>query len=189
VSRVRHAGLRWKLVLALVATSAATLGVVVAALLPPLQDRLAADRLDSMRVLAGTARLALARLPARDVRPGAPGPARIARDLQRRAGGHVTLLDGSGRVMVDTDPDRRASEVATASAAAGLDRSGDMRLGVLGTEAVVVTPVRARGRSLTLVLRKSLDDSRAAASVVRRALPLAAGAGLAIALLLGIVLS
>ena len=100
MGRLGRSGLRWKLVLALVATSAATLVAAITALVPPLEHRIATDRLDSMRQLAGTAALDLRRLPARDLRPHSPRLARITLDLQRRTGGRVTLLAASGSAML-----------------------------------------------------------------------------------------
>jgi signal transduction histidine kinase len=169
-------GLRAKLALALVATSAVTLAAAMAALVPPLQHRIAADRLSDMRELAGTARLALARMPARDLRPGAARQAKLVRDLEQRMGGRVAILDARGTTVADTDPDgpvpegRETSEVANG-------------------EAVVIAHVQTRAGKRTLVLRKSLRDTAAAAAVVRTALPVAAVAGLAAALALAIALS
>jgi sensor histidine kinase regulating citrate/malate metabolism len=42
------AGLRWRLLLALVATSAVTLGAVALVVLPPMQDRLRQQSADSL---------------------------------------------------------------------------------------------------------------------------------------------
>jgi hypothetical protein len=104
VRRLGRSGLRWKLVLALVATSAATLAAAAAALIPPLEHRIAADRLDAMRRLAGTASLDLRRLPARDLRANSPRLDRIVVDLQRRTGAQVELFDANGAALRDTDP-------------------------------------------------------------------------------------
>jgi signal transduction histidine kinase len=169
-------GLRTKLALALVATSAVTLVAAMAALVPPLQHRIASDRLDDMRELAGTARLALARMPARDLRPGAERQAKLVRDLERRMGGRVAILDARGAALADTDP---GSPIF----------GGGPRSQVRDGEAVVVVSVRTRAGRRTIVLRKSLRDTRAAATVVRAALPVAAVAGLAAALALAIGLS
>jgi len=54
---------------------------------------------------------------------------------------------------------------------------------------VVVAPVHTRAGRRTLVLRKSLNDSRAAAGVVRRALPVAGGLAIVLAVGLGIALA
>jgi signal transduction histidine kinase len=169
-------GLRAKLALALIATSAVTLIAAMAALVPPLQHRIAADRLDDMRELAGTARLALARMPASDLRPGAERQATLVRDLERRMGGRVAILDARGAALADTDP---------GSPISGTGPRSEVRDG----EAIVVVPVRTRAGRRTIVLRKSLRDTAAAATVVRAALPIAAVAGLAAALALSIGLS
>jgi signal transduction histidine kinase len=192
VHRLRRSGLRWKLVAALVATSAATLVAAVGALLPPLEHRIASDRVDSMRDLAGTAALDLRRLPARDLRPGSPRLARIVRDLQLRMGGHVALFGAHGRALQDTDPDTSelpAGEDIDRVPVAGSVRGSPVRDAVRDGDAIVVTAVPTHAGAVTLVLTKPLDDSRAAVAVMRRALPLAATAGLTIALLLGIALS
>src|SRR4051794_41643205 len=96
---MRAAPLRWKLVLALVLTSAATLVAATAALLPPLEHRIAAERLDDLSHIAGTAALDLRRLPARDLRPRSPRLARIVNGLQARTGARIALYRASrGRV-------------------------------------------------------------------------------------------
>jgi len=192
VRRLARVGLRWKLVGALVATSAATLVAAVGALVPPLEHRISADRLDEMRHVAGTAALDLRRLPARDLRPGSPRLGRIVIALQRRMGGRVSLFGSDGNALQDTDPGGREPRgdeqldrvppVATVRGSAG-------REAVHGREAIVVSAVDTHAGPVTLVLRKPLDDSRAAVAMMRRALPLAATVGLAVALLLGIALS
>src|SRR3954469_10886896 len=83
--RLRRSGLRWKLVLALVLTSAATLAAAFLALVPPLEHRIASDRLAEMRDLAGTAGLDLRRLPARDLRPRSPRLGRFVLAPHRRS--------------------------------------------------------------------------------------------------------
>jgi signal transduction histidine kinase len=183
VGRLGRSGLRWKLVLALVLTSLATLVAAIGALEPPLEHRIAADRLDDMRHLAGTAALDLRRLPASDLRRGSPHLARIVEGVQARTGARVALYGAAGAMLVDTEPARPLPP-----AEAGVDRLPEAGF-VQGGEAIVVRDVATHSGRVTLVLRKPLDDSRAAVAVMRRALPLAATAGLSIALLLGIVLS
>jgi signal transduction histidine kinase len=191
---MRWAGLpslRWKLVLALLLTSAASVTGTVVALVPPLEHRLTDDRIHALRSLARTSRFALAGLPAEDLKPGSPRLRVIAHDLARRTGGRVAVYDSQGRGLVDTDPERRdpASGQLERLEEAGLAVAGDVREGVDGNEAIVVTGVHTRDGRLTLVLRKPLNDSRAAGSVVQRALPLAAIIGLAAAVLLGALIS
>src|SRR3954447_2979285 len=190
--RLRRAGLRWKLVLALVLTSAATLAAAVLALVPPLEHRIASDRLGEMRDLAGTAGLDLRRLPARDLRPRSPRLGRIVLALQRRTGGRVALYAASGALLKDTDPARGeppGEEALDRVPAAEAQPGSAMHEAVRGGEAIVVSDVATHAGPVTLVLSKPLDDSRAAVAVMRGGLPLAATAGLTVALLLGIVLS
>ena len=187
---VPRPGLRARLVLALVATGVVTLAAAVATLVPPLEHRLANDRLHDMRELARTADLGLARLPRSELRPGAERQQRLVRQLARRMGGRVALFDAHGVELADTDPERREPRSGTPERLvdAGFARSGDVRDQVVKGEAVVVAPVHTRAGRRTLVLRKSLDDSRAAAAVVRGALPVAGGVALLLALGLGIAL-
>ena len=189
--RLRRPGLRTRLVLALVATSAVTLVAATITLVPPLEHRLVNDQVASMRELARTARLGLERLPASDLHPGAERQQRIVRELQRRMGGHVALFDARGIEVADTDPgstreqrDRQPERLADA----GFTRAGDLRQQVRDGEAVVVAGMYTQAGRRTLVLTKSLEDPKAAAAVVRRALPVAAAVGIALALALGVAL-
>jgi signal transduction histidine kinase len=151
---------------------------------PPLEHRIDADRLDELSHLAGTAGSDLRRLPSRDLRPGSPRLAGIVDGLQARTGARVALYGPTDRLLADTDPAR-----AEPPTQASLDRMSAGGSVVRDGEAIVVSDVATRSGSVTLVLRKRLEDSRAAVAVMRRALPLAATAGLSIALLLGIALS
>jgi signal transduction histidine kinase len=184
VRRLGRSGLRWKLVLALVLTSVATLGAAIGALVPPLEHRIAAERLDDLRHIADTAGLDLRRLPARDLRPGSPHLARIVGGLQARTGARVALYGSTDALLADTDAVR-----AEAPGEASLDGLPSGGAAVRHGEAIVVSDVATHAGVVTLVLRKPLDDSRAAVAVMLGALPLAATAGLSIALLLGIALS
>jgi signal transduction histidine kinase len=188
--RLPRPGLRARFVLALVATGVVTLVAAVATLVPPLEHRLANDRLRDMRELARTADLGLARLPRSELQPRAERQQRLVRELARRMGGRVALFDAHGVELADTDPERREPRSATPERLvdAGFARSGDVRDQVVRGEAVVVAPVRTRAGRRTLVLRKSLDDSRAAAAVVRSALPVVGGVALLLALGLGVAL-
>ena len=113
--RWRRPGLRAQLVLALLATSAVTLFAAVATLVPPLEHRLANDRLRDMRELARTADLGLARLPRRDLRPGSARQDAMVRELARRMGGRVALFDAAGIELADTDPERTSRSRARPS--------------------------------------------------------------------------
>ena len=182
--RLGRSGLRWKLVLALVLTSVATLGAAIGALVPPLEHRIASERLDDLRHIADTAGLDLRRLPARDLHAGSPRLARIVGGLQARTGARVALYGATDALLADTDAARAEPPSETS-----LDRMPAGGAAVQGGEAIVVSDVATHAGVVTLVLRKPLDDSRAAVAVMLGALPLAATAGLSIALLLGIALS
>jgi signal transduction histidine kinase len=178
-------------VLALVATSAVTLVAATVTVVPPLEHRLVDDRVSGMRELARTARLGLERLPAHDLRRGAERQQDIVRQLAQRMGGRVALFDANGLEVADTDPGSTRELRARPPehlVDAGFSQAGDLRQQVRDGEAVVVAGMRTQAGRRTLVLTKSLDDSRAAAAVVRRALPVAAAVGIALALALGVAL-
>src|SRR3954470_2341438 len=190
--RLRRSGRRGKLAGPLCLPTAATLAAAVLALVPPLEHRIASDRLGEMRDLAGTAGLDLRRLPARDLRPRSPRLGRIVLALQRRPGGRVAPFEAGGALLKDTDPARGeppGEEALDRVPAAEAKPGSAMREAVRGGEAIVVSDVGTHAGPVTLVLSKPLNDSRAAVAVMRGGLPLAAMAGLTIALLLGIALS
>jgi signal transduction histidine kinase len=187
----RAGGFRARLAVALVATSVATLAAAVLTLVPPLDHRLQQDRLTELRHLAVTARFGLVALPQRRLTQGSPSVRRLVRDLQRRTGGRVALYTAEGESLADTDPDRRLPGTGELERLedAKLARASDVREGIRDGEAIVVAGVpRPHGR-LTLVLRKPLGDTTAAAHVVRRALPTAAAVGAGVALLLALAQS
>jgi signal transduction histidine kinase len=186
--RLRRPGLRTRLVLALIATSVVTLAATTAMLVPPLEHRLVDDRVSDMRALARTARLGLERLPAGDLRPGAERQRDIVHALAVRAGGRVALYNARHIELADSDPEGRdpASRGAERLIDDGFARSGDVLQQVRNGEAVVVVGMETEAGRRILVLRKSLDDPHAAAAVVRKALPVAAGTGIALALGLGV---
>lgn len=189
----RPVGLRMRLVLALLATSLVTLAASVATLLPSLDHRLERDRLNELRVVARTARFAIRGLPENVFEQRTASARGIVADLQRRTGGHVALFLPDGTPVAATAPTNgrpppvdELQEVRDMH----LQRVTDVREGVRGGEAVLLSGVRRPGGDrLVLIMRKPLDDTRAAADTVRRALPLAAAAGLVVALLVALTLS
>jgi signal transduction histidine kinase len=189
----RPVGLRMRLVLALLATSLVTLGASVATLLPPLDHRLERDRLNELRVVARTARFAILGLPENVFERGTASARSVVLDLQRRTGGHVALFLPDGTPIVATAPEgRHPAPVDELQQVRDmhLPRVTDVREGVRDGEAVLLSGVqRPGGDRLILVMRKPLDDTRAAADTVRRALPLALAVGLAVALLVALALS
>jgi signal transduction histidine kinase len=188
----RPRGLRVRLILALLATSLVTLAGSIATLVPPLEHRLESDRLNELRVLARTARFGIRQLPAAVLREGSPSVRSLVAGLQRRTGGRVELLAADGAPLADTDVDRDSAPIG------GLQRIRDLRLarvsdvreGVVNGTAIVVTGVRRPdGGRLILVLRKPLNDTRAAVGAVRDAVPPALAVGGAVALLMALALS
>jgi signal transduction histidine kinase len=166
--------LRSRLVLAMVGTSIATLAAATLTLLPPLEHRLERDQLSELRQLARTARLGIGELPRSELRARSRGVRVAVRELRRRAGGEVALIGPRGELLADTDPGG-----GTVARSATLPRRDDVREGVRGDEAIVRAGARARGgEHVTLVIRKPLGETRAAAAAVRGALPLAALIGL-----------
>lgn len=185
-------GLRARLTVALLATSLATLVGSVATLVPPLGHRLERDRLNELRVLARTARFGIRGLPDAVLRQGSPSVRSLVAGLQRRTGGRVELLDEDGAPLADTDVDRASEQNGGLERIRQLrlERVSDVREGVVDGEAIVVTGVRRPGgRRLILVLRKPLDDTRAAVDAVRKAVPFALVVGGVVALLMAIALS
>lgn len=183
-------GLRARLVLALLATSLVTLAASITTLLPSLDHRLERDRLSELRVVARTARFGIRSLPENVFDQGSVQARQLVVDLQRRTGGRVALFFPDGTPVADTDPDGPQAGELENVRALHLARVTDVREGVRNGDAIVVTGVRRPGGDrLILVLRKPLDDTRAAGDTVRRALPLALAAGLVAALLVALLLS
>jgi signal transduction histidine kinase len=178
-------GLRPRVLLAMVLTGAVTLGVAALALLGPLEQRLRQDASSNVKtaVLGAVPGFDDAVTPNRRIDPGAVGV--IARALARRTGARVAVVDGAGNRVTDTDPEIidpfDDARLALASGQTVLDyRFGRLR---------VATTVHIAGHRYALVLRKRLNEISSANRVVRDAFLVAAGVGLATALLLGVGLS
>ena len=185
-------GLRGRMLLALVATSIATLGAAALVVVEPLEHRIESDRLVELRGLARTIRPALSDLPSRDARPGAPRLQQLVDRLQRRAGGRIAVYDSRGTKLADTATARESADPVAGDPArlraVALRRRDGVFAGRHGDDAFAATVVGKPNR-LTLVVTKRLTDSRAAAAVMRAAMPTAAAAGLAVAVLLALLLS
>lgn len=184
-------GLRGRLLVALVATSLATLAAAGLTILPPLEHRLEADRLADLRGLARTARVSLQALPPGALRPHDPRLAALADRLQRRTGGRIAVYDNTDRVLSDTARSRARIPLGQLGAerTQALRHRDHVASGTVGGRAYGVAVVEVDEDFITLVIGKRLDDTRAAASVVRGALPGALAAGLAVALALAVLLS
>jgi signal transduction histidine kinase len=186
--RARSFGLRPRLVLALVATSALTLAVTAAALLSPLERRLRENELETLSQASVAAQLTLAQLPSADLTAGSASLSSAVRSIGRRAEAEAVLVDAGGTLLApaDADPD----DVADARRAA---RARKTSSGVVGdgasAEARVARPLTVHGRMLAITLIRPLDTVRSATAVVRRAMATAALLGLAVALLIGVALA
>jgi signal transduction histidine kinase len=178
-------GLRPRVLLAMVLTGAVTLGVAALALLGPLEQRLRHDTSSNVitAVLGAVPAFDDAVTPKRRIDPVAVGV--IARALARRTGARVAVVDGAGNPIANTDPDVIDPFDDARLALASGHTVHDYRFGRLR----VATTVHIGGHRYALVLRKRLNDVASANRVVRNAFLVAAGVGLATALLLGIGLS
>jgi signal transduction histidine kinase len=181
-------GLRGKLVGALVATAAVTLIGAALALLSPLEQRLRTEELKSLTATAAAGRGSFADLERDQLRPGNHAVARLARGLQRRTGARVVVLTHGGTMLYDSDPDESLHGLVPIPRTAGAPLA---RLREVGGErqATVVVPTGRDPTSVVVVAAKPLDDVTTAVAVVQRAILVAALAGLATALLVGIALA
>jgi signal transduction histidine kinase len=169
----------------LVVTSAITLIVAAAALLNPLERRLARQEVNSLLATGTASRSSFEDLRDRAVTPHGKELLRLARALERRSGARVAVLDAAGRVYVDTRPGLPLVQVRGAipdAEAAG--RLVTVRNGP--EEARVTVPLEIDGHAYVLALSKPLDNVSAAATDVKRAFTTAALAGLGTALLVGL---
>jgi signal transduction histidine kinase len=181
-------GLRPRLVLALVLTSALTLAVAAAALLSPLERRLRDSELESLSQAAGGAQATLAALTSAQLAAGSATARRAATTIARRADGKVVLVGEQGQVLAPDDPD--ADDVAAARQALRTRKTSSGTVGHgAGAEARVARPLTVHGRTLAIAVSRPLDTVRSAAAVVRRAMVTAALLGLGVALLVGIALA
>jgi signal transduction histidine kinase len=182
----RSVGVRPRLVATLVLTSVITLAVAAVALLPPLENRLRADELDTLVVVAKSMRSSFSRLEPEDVKPGSRELGRLARLLSQRATARVTILDAGGGRLVGGDPVVPDSYVDARTAGAqdrvvrGTGAKGELRAAV---------PARAGGRRIVLALSRSSNDAPRAAQVVQRTFLPAALAAVVIAAALGFAVS
>jgi signal transduction histidine kinase len=186
----RVAGLRTRLLLALVATSAVTLGVAALALLSPLQDRLAAADADAVKQAALATRPSLQAALREDDGIIGPRATEIVLDLERRTNARVLLVPAVPNVQPE-----RALDTGL-----GVTRYDDIydvwtngrTLESESAEGVrIAVPLNRRGDSVpfVLALRKPITGTGDLFDTVRSAFVTAALAGLAVALVLGLALS
>jgi signal transduction histidine kinase len=195
LSRLPRLGLRSRLVAALVATAAATLAVAALALLSPLEHKLRNEDVKFLTQNALAALPTVRELDATQAQKGSPELNHVIRGLERRTGARVIMFNRAGQVLVDTDPD----SVASGPEGGPLDdvhralitgrRTRDIREVGPGGEARVSLPVDVGGSRYVIALRRSLEQTHSAVTVVKRAFLTAAVVGLALALVLGIALA
>ncbi len=182
-------GLRARVIGVLVCVSVLTLAVAAITLLSPLEARLRKNSVSSFVLSLRNERGALTSLPEDDVVKGNPRLLRVARLLARHNGAEVSVLAPDGTVLVSTDPDN-ADVFTTAPKAT---QSGDTQRKVVGAgkraEAEVTFPLTIHERRVIVAARKPVGTAVEASGVVRRAFTLAALAGLAGALLVGLLLA
>ncbi len=197
-------GLRWRFLLALVATSAVTLGVTALVVLPPMQDRLreqSADAvLDAVLTTNGAFEDVYAELlerdaPLLDYGTAFSGP---ALDLNNQTDARVLVMDKSGMPSNATElppgfvydiefgePPARAVRAALEAMRINrtvTDREGD--------DVIVAHPLQVDGELAgALVADRQLSEVSTLVGQVRDRFLIAAVVGLAIAALLAIALS
>lgn len=177
-------GLRAKLVVALVAASALTLGVAAVTLLSPLERRLRSDELKSLVRSGSEVRGTIAGLEQFQLRRGSSALNRALRRIASRTGSQALIIDERGRILAATSPQPGDQAVAVRA----LYREDPVV--VLRTQdgaetARVALPAHNERRIFAVELRKTLDVSGPVA-VVRTAVLKAALAGLAAALAFGL---
>jgi signal transduction histidine kinase len=158
---------------------------------PLLEQRLEHERLADLRGLVRAVRPELRAVPQADVRPHSVALQRIAVRLERRAGGRIVIYDDRGHTLADTAADPRDPILLDLRAARqrALAHQDPVTSGEHNGRAFALSVTGEDENRLTLVIGKRLDDTRAAAGVVRRVLPLGLAAGLVVGALLALLLS
>jgi signal transduction histidine kinase len=201
----RHmpAGLRWRLLLALVATSAVTLAATALVVLPPMQDRLRSQSADSLETQVAAAQQGFQDVFAQLDKQGAadfeyqtPLGERAA-ELTGQSDARVMVLDDDltstapgDQFLYDTElfsePPRRALLLGVR-----VLRTGATQVEREGDDVVVAMPIFTAGTDPTaaLVAERQLTETAALVDQVQARFLIAAVVGLAVAVLLAIALS
>jgi signal transduction histidine kinase len=187
--------LRTRLLLALLATSAVTLGVAALALLPPLQTRLERQDRDSVEAAAIATRPALEEALARDRGVVTGKTTEILDTLSKRTNSRLALFDGIPELQATfgiVDPDRRDLLRVIVDGhtipSSGPDGSGVAIPITPKANGIPTSKLPRSGQFFVLLVRKSASGGNAV-DVVRSAFLTAALVGLGVALLLGLVLA
>lgn len=183
------AGLRGRLIAALLLTSAVTLSVAAFLLLSPLESRLRRDEVESLSQQLHADRPLLTKLSARDLRPRSRALRRVSRELKISTDAEIVLVAANDAILWSTDYDS-GERYPEASQALALRRTVRtvMQAGSV-TTAHVALPVTVHRSRIAVVAVRRLDDAGAAVAVVRRAFLGAAAISLVIALVLGVLLA
>jgi signal transduction histidine kinase len=195
-------GLRWRLLLALVATSAVTLGVAALVVLPPMQDRLREQSADSLETAVANNQSAieaeLARLEKNSV---AYEDYRfelfaVATELNTQTNARVLILDDS---LLPSDPlesppgfvyDSEFSTVNPRTLRAAIAGQRARLTEIEGDTVRVAVPLTVDGRLAgSLVAERELEEAAQLVGQVQRRFLIAAVVGLAVAVLLAIAFS
>lgn len=183
-------GLRPRVLIALVLTSAVTLAVAALALLSPLEQRLRESAESALRAAVASTRTELSEQHV-DPATGLPEEAELRATLDRLRRGQAAqpwLLDARLAIVSRGTPSDFDIPVfyPIAEQVLRTRRGADV---LRGDIYIIVRPVRIGRAPYVLVVVKHLDYVASAVSTVENAFVVAAGAGLATALLLGIALS
>jgi signal transduction histidine kinase len=199
------AGLRWRLLLALVATSAVTLGATALVVLPPLQNRLRDQSANSLETQVISARekfqavfqkLDKQQAPRVDYRFALGG---LAAEFNGQTNARVMVLNDD---LVPGDPtksppgflyDNEFSDPPPRALLIGLkvNRVGTTEIDRDGDNVIVATPLFSTGDSPTAVLvaDRQLTEAAALVEQVRTRFLIAAVVGLLVAVVLAVALS
>jgi signal transduction histidine kinase len=204
-------GLRGRLLVALVATSAVTLAAAAAALLPPLQDRLREQRVSDLQAATEADVPQFERLIGTTLRRYAREPESVRRNalvgqmqnranlLRQRTGARVVVTDAIPERIYDTDTATALPQRLVLRALVEGDNSSTLSDNT-NTVTVIAQlfPIPPPGRlteshpeydRFLLITERPLTDVAAAVDQVRTAFIAAAGIGLFAALVLGVGLS
>jgi signal transduction histidine kinase len=181
-------GLRERFVAVLAAVSALTLVVAAVALFSPLDRLLRTDARDRLAQAVNGELVDFTKLPAEAVRRG-NRRLRAAMQPLRRTGADVAVLDGSGHVLVTTDPESQSSLTAAQQALRTGRATRIVTENGSESEVEIAVPVKIDDVPAIVTARRSLDDVRDVTSVVRRAFLVAAAAGLLGAVLVGLLIA
>jgi signal transduction histidine kinase len=178
-------GLRGRFVAALILTSALSLAIAGAALLPPLEHRLEREQLHHLIVSTAALTGDLGSLRAADLAPRAPRLERLVHRLGTRAGARISVVDARGRTLAGGHRGLDPAFLGIRSALATHQPVSATRSDGQTLHFEVAVPTVVDGRPVALVARRFSADAALAAEVVRRAFLLAGLIALGISALVG----